>query len=210
MLVSVLLLLLAGGGVLVVSVIGNHPLWAWASVALSVLAAVLLVVDHLRRRRAKGRETRESGAPADDETVVFDAIPAGATPAGATPAEALSGSSAAGQPESDAYSAVAARPGTAAEAPVTSTMADGSVEYGLGDQDPGQEATDEEDLRLVSGLEAQVLVVDERPRYHLGHCGWLRGRSTIALPAREARELGFTPCARCLPDATLAYRYRGH
>ncbi len=204
MLVLVLLLLLAGGGVLVASVLGNHPLWAWASVALSVLAAVLLVVDHLRRRRAKGRETRESGAPAD-ETVVIDAIPAGATPAGA-----LSGSSAAGPPDADANSAVAAGPGTAAEAPVTSTMADDSVDYGLGDQDPGQEATDEQDLRLVSGLEAQVLVIDERPRYHLGHCGWLRGRSTIALPAREARELGFTPCARCLPDATLAYRYRGH
>ena len=69
-------------------------------------------------------------------------------------------------------------------------------------------ATDEQEADaaapVAAGLEHDVLVVDEHPRFHLPGCTWLVGRETMSLPAREAVELGFTPCPRCSPDRTLA------
>lgn len=76
------------------------------------------------------------------------------------------------------------------------------------EDEPGEEPTDAADLLVISGLTADVRVVDERPRYHLAKCAWLGGRSSIGLPVAEARQLGFTPCARCRPDATLAAKHR--
>jgi hypothetical protein len=49
-----------------------------------------------------------------------------------------------------------------------------------------------------------VLVIDEQPRYHVGGCRSLAGKPLIPLPAREAVELGFTPCGWCSPDRTLS------
>lgn len=74
--------------------------------------------------------------------------------------------------------------------------------------EPGEEQTDAADLLVVADLRAEVRVVDEHPRYHLPACGYLHGKPTIPLPVAEARQLGFTPCVRCGPDATLAARHR--
>jgi hypothetical protein len=84
--------------------------------------------------------------------------------------------------------------------------ADDSVDYD--DAEPGEEPTDASDLLVVAGLNAEVRVVDEHPRYHLATCVWLANRPTIPIPVSEARQLGFTPCARCGPDSTLAARHR--
>ncbi|MBK1788390.1 hypothetical protein [Prauserella cavernicola] len=74
--------------------------------------------------------------------------------------------------------------------------------------EPAEEQTDAADLLVISSLETEVLVVDEFPRYHVSGCTWLETKDTIPLPAKEARELGFTPCALCGPDATLAAQHR--
>lgn len=66
----------------------------------------------------------------------------------------------------------------------------------------------EEDQALGTEPADEVLVVDEHPRYHRAGCSWLAGRETIAISAREARELGFTPCSRCAPDGRLAAGHR--
>ncbi|MBA8823428.1 hypothetical protein FHX42_000757 [Saccharopolyspora lacisalsi] len=71
------------------------------------------------------------------------------------------------------------------------------------DAEPAEEDTDAIDPPAVSDLEATVVVIDERPRYHLQRCSWLGERETLPLPVWRARELDFTPCARCAPDATL-------
>ncbi|WP_369794550.1 hypothetical protein [Kutzneria sp. 744] len=71
-------------------------------------------------------------------------------------------------------------------------------------QEPAEEDTDAADALVVSELTDEVLVLDERPRYHLAACDWVGERPTIPLPVNEARQLGFTPCAVCAPDATLA------
>jgi hypothetical protein len=74
--------------------------------------------------------------------------------------------------------------------------------------DPGVEETKTTDLPVLRDVTDEVLVVDEHPRYHLAHCAWLGSVPTEPLPVREARELGFTPCAQCRPDATLVGRRR--
>lgn len=76
------------------------------------------------------------------------------------------------------------------------------------DSEPDEEPTDASDLLVVSELSVEVRVVDEHPRYHLETCTWLRGRATLSLAISEARQLGFTPCARCGPDAVLAAKHR--
>jgi hypothetical protein len=100
---------------------------------------------------------------------------------------------------------------------------DPSIEFGLrpvghpgpGDDELGEfddeDPPDEPAVQLVSAgdqaliarMETSVLVVDGRPRYHLARCPHLTGRATEALPAREAVELGFSPCARCEPATAL-------
>jgi hypothetical protein len=74
--------------------------------------------------------------------------------------------------------------------------------------DPGIEDVEVTDLLLVVDLKDEVLVLDEHPRYHRAGCRHLRGRTPIPLPHDEARTDGFTPCAVCEPDHTLADQVR--
>jgi hypothetical protein len=74
--------------------------------------------------------------------------------------------------------------------------------------DPPVEEVEVTDLLMVVDLTDEVLVIDEHPRYHLTGCVHLGGRTTIPLPLDEARADGFTPCAICAPDRTLAQRAR--
>jgi hypothetical protein len=55
----------------------------------------------------------------------------------------------------------------------------------------------------VARLGAEVLVIDGRPRYHLGECLHLLGRTTHRLPVMDVVELGFTPCGECEPATAL-------
>ena len=73
---------------------------------------------------------------------------------------------------------------------------------------PPEEPRDAGAAAVVAGLDDEVVVVDELPRYHLGQCRSLSGTAPIPLPVREAVELGFTPCSWCTPDRTLAARHR--
>jgi len=74
--------------------------------------------------------------------------------------------------------------------------------------EPPEEPRDGEIAALVAELDDEVVVVDEQPRYHLAGCRSLPGRSVIPLPAKEAVELGFTPCGWCTPDRTMAGRHQ--
>jgi hypothetical protein len=76
--------------------------------------------------------------------------------------------------------------------------------------EPGEEDTDAADLLVVAELDVQVRVLDEHPRYHLARCPWVGDRTSLPLPLREARELGFTPCSVCTPDRKLAAYEREH
>ncbi|EHR51902.1 hypothetical protein SacmaDRAFT_3689 [Saccharomonospora marina XMU15] len=195
MLYIVLILVLAALGLVVAALVTANSLWAWISIGLSVLAGALLVVDWWRRRSAAVTESGSSeAAEADGEG---DGEPT---------------STEEGKPEPAAESAVGSEGASAAEPTATTTGTaraprTGTVEER--DGEPAEEETDAADLLVVSEMDAEVLVVDEHPRYHLSGCDWLQARATIPLAVKEARELGFTPCARCGPDATLASRRRG-
>ena len=104
------------------------------------------------------------------------------------------------------------KPATPAEAapdsgarPVSAPAADTPAE---GLPDPEVEEVEVTDLLIIVDLHDEVLVVDEHPRYHLPGCRWLGDRETIPLPLDEARTDGFTPCAVCAPDRSLAERAR--
>jgi hypothetical protein len=93
---------------------------------------------------------------------------------------------------------------TAADAPAGTTRdaSGGAVEVDPPDE-PGIESAQLGDLARVAGRDDEVLVVDGRPRYHVTGCAHLTDRESEGLPVSEAAELGFTPCARCAPVATL-------
>ena len=67
------------------------------------------------------------------------------------------------------------------------------------DDEPPPQAVNPADTVRVARLDAEVLVIDGRPRYHLADCPHLVGRATEGLPVAEAVELGFSPCGLCRP-----------
>lgn len=197
MLYIVLVLVLAALGLLVSALITATSLWAWVSIGLSVLAGLILIVDWLRRRRRsadRAAEVAEPEAPApaepvdEEQTVLIPAAGELGDPAD-TPEPELPA-----EPEPEETTAV-----VAAVEPETAPIPEA---------EPGEEPTSPADIATVSELDDEVVVVDEFPRYHVTGCGWVGGRDTIPIAVGEARQLGFTPCARCTPDAVLVAAHR--
>jgi hypothetical protein len=67
------------------------------------------------------------------------------------------------------------------------------------DDEPLPQSVQPADAVRVARMDAEVLVVDGRPRYHLADCPHLLGRLTEPIPVNEAVELGFSPCGLCRP-----------
>ena len=195
-------LLLAAVGLLIAALSTGHLALAWVSVALSVVVAALIVMRW--RRRAE---------PEVEPVVLLDDEPADALPGDKTDDSARDATP--GEPSPQLASVAAAEHGdpVVEAAPVASDQgagADMDAEAGEDGEavEPGEEDTDAADLLVVYELNDEVLVVDEHPRYHLTRCTWPNQERGERLPVREARELGFTPCDRCRPDAALARRHR--
>lgn len=249
MLYLVLILVLVALGLLVTALITANSLWAWFSIGLSLVAAMALFLDWLRRRKSETAEatepaeteaeSEEAGTP-EGEAVTADATGGEAGEPGAEDPEATAADAKAAETGA-ALAAMVAREGTPEstaeedegtegpeaaqrpeEAPAERTVAADAVSADTTDTAdaadtdgrddlagvPAEEGTDAADLLIVCELEDQVIVVDEHPRYHLAECRWLADHDTIPIAVSEARELGFTPCARCGPDAKLAERVR--
>nr|WP_225956822.1 hypothetical protein [Amycolatopsis lexingtonensis] len=174
-----MVLVLAALGLLVTALITASSLWAWVSIGLSVLAGLLLVADWLRRRRRSAPAPEPEPAP--------------------EPAEA----EAEPEPEAEQTTLIpkAGELGDPADTPEP-------VEEAAEPAEPGEEETPADDIAVLADLDDEVVVVDEHPRYHLRACPWLGSRELIPIGIGEARQLGFTPCARCAPDATLVAAHR--
>jgi hypothetical protein len=118
----------------------------------------------------------------------------------------LAGAVAAGNPDLAWLSVLASALGVALLVVDRRRRAAPAAESGSPDgREPGEERSN---AAGAADPNAEVLVLDERPRYHVRTCEWLGDRKTLGLPLREARELGFTPCSRCAPNATLAAEVR--
>lgn len=76
------------------------------------------------------------------------------------------------------------------------------------DGEPPEEAVEVAAVSTVAELQDEVVVVDERPRFHVTVCPFLPGRPLIPLPVAEAVELGFSPCGWCTPVQVIAGRRR--
>jgi hypothetical protein len=98
--------------------------------------------------------------------------------------------------------APAAEPATSAAGPPPPESPPGPL------GDAPEEQSDPIAAEIVSGLDDEVVVVDEQPRYHVTTCAALVSTAVIPLPVREAVELGFTPCGWCSPERTLSGRHR--
>ncbi|MGH3984368.1 MAG: hypothetical protein ACRDST_17215 [Pseudonocardiaceae bacterium] len=198
-----MLLLLVAVGLLIAALGTGHLALAWVSVALSAVVAALIVMRWRRRR----------DEPEVEPVVLLDDEPADALP-GDKPDESAQ-DAAPNEPSPQPASVTAAEHGDPAveAAPVASDKgAEAGEDIEAGEEgesgEPGEEDTDAADLLVVYELNDEVLVVDEHPRYHLTRCTWPDHEQGELLPVREARELGFTPCDRCRPDAALARRHR--
>lgn len=185
MLYIVLVLVLAALGLLVAALITANSLWAWISIGVSVVAGLLLLFDLLRRRKKRAAPAEE--APEDTSSSDESEEDEPAEGAEKKPEDA----------EQTVLMPAAGELGDAEDTP--EPRAEG---------DPGEEKSDPEDVAVVSELEVEVVVVDEYPRYHVTSCTWLETRDTIPLGIGEARQLGFTPCALCTPDAVVAGQHR--
>lgn len=182
MLYIVLILVIFSFGLLVASLITSSGQLPWISLGVSVLAAVVLFIDWRIRHRA-GQVEIIPGA---------------------------SGPTMKGSEKDGAAEETAGLPGNGRSTSGEFAGVDDSVGERLDpDREPDEENTEVADLLVISELQVEVRVIDEHPRYHLSQCRWLDGRPTLALAMKEARELGFTPCAVCTPDAMVAARYRG-
>ncbi|MEV7044124.1 hypothetical protein [Amycolatopsis sp. NPDC051061] len=211
MLYIVLVLVLAALGLLVSALITASSLWAWVSIGLSVLAGLILVADWLRRRR----RSAPSAEPAPEKSASEEAVPEEPTSE-----EPVSEEPSTEQPPAEAEQTVlipaagdlgdpadTPEPEAPAEPAAAEVPAETQAEPEPG-TDPGEEETTAADIAVLADLEDEVVVVDEHPRYHLTTCVWLGTRDTIPIGIGEARQLGFTPCDRCRPDANLVSAHR--
>ncbi len=196
---------------LVVSFVTENTAWAWGCIGACGLAAVVLVVDTIRRGRApEGVETSpadtkvptgsEHTVAAEDTAAVSAVAPIETVPL--IVADVADDSVTA---EDDATTSAPDAENTQVLLVAEESNARAS---GLEDREPDEEDVDSADALVVGGLSTEVLVVDEHPRFHLPTCTWLTNRSTLGLPVAEAVELGFTGCARCAPSTTLAAQSR--
>jgi hypothetical protein len=198
LLVLVLLLVLGAFALLLTALVTSTMSWAWGSVAASATAGVLLVTDWIVHRGRRTITAGERPVTATAEAVAdLNDTQTGDTPDRTTAERTESSPRRSGPAEASEGSDHGTEPAGHEEQRVLDP-----------DREPPEEDTDAADAIAVSELDREVVVIDERPRYHLAGCRWVGDRATIPLPVREARELGFTPCSVCTPDARLAAERR--
>jgi hypothetical protein len=185
--VAAALLVLVALGLFIGGIATGLTALYWACVAVSALAAVLLIVARIQLSGLSPRRT----AVAPHHTLPADGdgadVPGDSPPGTGTGGAPAVGAPAPGHDDGAAAERSAARSADAGE-----------------ENEPPVEEVEVTDLLLVVDLHDDVFVVDEHPRYHLAGCRSLAGLTAIPLPVDEARTDGFTPCGVCAPDRHLA------
>ncbi|MGW4499802.1 hypothetical protein ACWENR_14485 [Micromonospora sp. NPDC004336] len=196
MIVASLLLILVAVVLLVAGLAGGSSVLLVVSIAASLLAAVALVVgarqaaaDRAAAERPQ-RPSRTATPPADPSFAygppVEPEIPVQHVP-----------------PTIDADGPGWRQPPEPSATDVGAPVVGPGMVLAADDDEPGTQDVPPAAAALVARLDAEVRVVDGRPRYHLADCAHLVGRDHEPLPVAEAVELGFTPCAHCAPDTAL-------
>jgi hypothetical protein len=210
-----LVLVLLSLGLLIWGLAGASAALVWASIVASLAAGGCLALAVLRRPRVAAEPAVEVAAAVSGSTgskTTATAQEAGAasgvpatTGGGAIGGDA-SGRDASGRDVSgrDVSGRDVSGDGRSAGGTVADPVDEAGPEsYPDPPDEPAEEDVSAPTVLKVVDLDAEVVVVDGRPRYHLADCPHLEGRETVPLPVSEARESGFTPCSLCKPDATL-------
>lgn len=182
MIVASLLLILVAVTLLVLGLTGGSSSLLISSIVASLLAAVTLVIG--ARQAAVLRRSRA------DVPEGFDAAP----PERSFAESDLRGS---GQHEAELSQSAPADDAPEPQS-VTQSIDEPAAEAATDDEPEAQIVTPSDAVR-VAQLDAEVVVVDGRPRYHLTDCPFLAGREFEPIGVNEAVELGFSPCGICRP-----------
>ena len=180
--------------------------FVYASIAVSLLAFVFLVIGVLQRR---GEQTPGTSGEAP----------------GHRPAEEPGGRHADADTDADAVPVDVGRrlafvptAQTAASTPVTADTATSdptTIEAAPSDRQTGgsqrlgsapvavRPATADVPIAALFQGGGLVLVVSGRPRYHVDGCRYLSGKDVDEIDVFDARDEGFSPCGVCKPDLVL-------
>lgn len=195
MIIGILGLILVAAGLLFAGLsVGSNQLLG-GSIIASVLAAVLLFTGTRQGAKVVAEVARDAVDETASELRRRELV--------GSRGVAVGSASSVGQPVHSRGRAGV----TESKRPVFLGQADDWVGGDTELEDPGDEPPVQRRpsrvAALVARLDSDVLVIDGRPRYHVGDCRHLVGREAEPLPASEANELGFTPCALCEPDTVL-------
>jgi len=188
-----LLLFLAGVGLLAGGLVSESIVLEVGSILAALLAAMVLYFG-VRQRGGVPVEEPEAGETPPNFAPLKSTW---SRPADAEATAAEEPGPAAGE-SADWLLEPAEQAAPPVEEPVAAEVE--AQEEPLPGDEPEEEPVSDADALRVSERTDDVLVIDGRPRYHLQLCPTLGDDETVALPVSEAREAGFTPCARCRPD----------
>lgn len=199
MIVSSLLILVTAAVLLVIGMISGNNQLLVSSIAASLAAGVALFVG-IRGRGAKRPRLTPRKAVADDDTQQFRRIGLDDTPTTEMPLLE-------GKVFEPMDYAVDRDPELRFEdAPPRQSRGE-AVNRHRAPESTADEPTEQRmssiEASALMRLDAEVAVVDGRPRFHHSACAHLSGRQFEQLPVAEALELGFTPCAMCEPVSRL-------
>ncbi|HEU5130308.1 MAG TPA: hypothetical protein VFU12_20180 [Glycomyces sp.] len=197
MIVSSLLILVTAAVLLTIGMITGNDHLLTSSIATSLAAGVALYIGARRRAPRPGPARR----PAADDTQELTRIGLDDTPTTELPVVA-------GRVFEPTDYAVDREPELRFETPPRrQSEAKGSAHAAPEPFDAGDEPAEQRlrsvDAAALMRLDAEVAVVDGRPRFHHANCVHLVGRDHEPLAVAEALELGFTPCALCEPASRL-------
>jgi len=229
--VGSLLLIVVAVGLLVAGVFQGANALLIASIVASLLAAVALIVGGRQAAAARaargGSRTRSTGAASSssgsssrfEESADLTEVRAGRRalerePVGAGVGGSTYGGGYSSRPadetsmmepvRDEAYPPSIPQQQDSGYAPYDDVDVDeDDDDFDDPDDEPAPQQTSPGDAARIAAMNADVYVVDGRPRYHLRGCVHLMGRESEPLPVSEAAELGFSPCGVCEPDSSL-------
>lgn len=192
MIIGSLLLLVAGAAFLVVGLIIGNDAFLIGTIVSSLMAAVCLYAGSRVRPGAANADGESKAAGGDRGTTDSRLGEPGRRRRGE--ASAAAEPSERHQPRQQSAERKNARQGNL----------DVDVETdAVPSDEPSEAKMSSVEAAALMRMDAEVMVVDGRPRFHLGGCVHLVGRSSESLPAYEAVELGFSACSLCRPAQSL-------
>lgn len=204
MIVGSLLLLVAGAGFLITGLVSGNDSFLIGTIVASLMAAVCLYAG-TRNRSGKTAEPRDMDARAavgsgDD----FASVDARLRGRGGDKRDGSDSEYGSDQPGARGSVVEPPKQQSTNRRSSRRDFVDIDVETdAVPSDEPAEVPMSSVEAAALMRMDAEVMVVDGRPRFHLGGCVHLAGRDSEALPAYEAVELGFTACSLCRPAQSL-------